>query len=85
MGELNFINYDVQPSHVIVREVNDQNEPRYEPVMIDFALSRIRGTDESDEDWHEEKLNCDEENIIGQIMSRIFRRKGHDWYHRDIY
>ena len=85
MGELNFINYDLKPSHVIVREVDDQNEPHYEPVMIDFALSRIRGEDESDEDWYEDKFNWDEENVIGQIMSRIFSSKGLDWRHKNIY
>ena len=85
MGELNFINYDLKPSHVIVREVNDQNEPRYEPVMIDFALSRIHGEDDSDENWYEDKFNWDEENVIGQIMSRIFSSKGLDWRHKNIY
>ena len=85
MGDLNFINYDIQPSHVIVREVNDQNEPRYEPVMIDFALSRVRGADEPDEYWYEEKLNWDEENNIGQIMSRLSKRRGHGWHHEDIF
>ena len=85
MGELNFINYDLKPSHVIVREVNDQNEPRYELVMIDFALSRIRGEDDSDENWYEDKFNWDEENVIGQIMSRIFSSKGLDWRHKNIY
>ena len=85
MGELNFINYDLHPSHVIVREVNDQSEPHYEPVMIDFAMSRIRRADESDEDWYEDKLAWDEENIIGQIMSNRFRIKGHYWRHKNIH
>ena len=85
MGELNFINYDLHPSHVIVREVNDQNELHYEPVMIDFALSRIRREDESDESWYEAKFNWDEENIIGQIMTMIFRSKCYDWHHKDIH
>ena len=85
MGELNFINYDLKPSHVIVREVDDQNEPHYEPVMIDFALSRIRGEDESDESWYEDKFSWDEENVIGQIMTNIFRPKGLDWRHKNIY
>ena len=56
MSRFNFLNYDVHPSHVIVREVNDHNKPHYEPVMIDFAISKIRGEGESDEDWYEEKL-----------------------------
>ena len=85
MGELNFINYDLKPSHVIVREVNDQNELHYEPVMIDFALSRIRGEDESDESWYEDKFSWDEENVIGQIMTNIIRPKGLDWRHENIY
>ena len=85
MGELDFINYDVHPSHVIVREMNDQNRTYYEPVMIDFAMSRIRGVDESDEDWYEDKLDEDEENIIGQIMSNRFRIKGHGWRHKDVH
>ena len=84
MSEHNFLNYDVHPSHVIVREVNDQNRTHYEPVMIDFAISRIRKEDESDEDWYGEKLAWDEENNIGQIMSNIFRIKGNDWRHKDI-
>ena len=84
MGDLNFINYDVHPSHVFVREVKYQNKSHYEPVMIDFAISRIRGANESDEDWYEDKLDWDEENVIGQIMSNIFRIKGHDWRHKDI-
>ena len=84
MSQLNFLNYDVHPSHVIVREVNDQNRTHYEPVMIDFAMSRIRGADESDEDWYGEKFSWDEENNIGQIMSNIFRIKGHVWHHKDI-
>ena len=85
MSQLNFLNYDVHPSHVIVREVNDQNRTHYEPVMIDFAMSRIRRADEFDEDWYEDKLAWDEENIIDQIMSNRFRIKGHDWCHKDIH
>ena len=84
MNQFNFLNYDVHPSHVIVREVNDQDRRYYDPVMIDFAISRIRGEDESDEDWYEAKLSWDEENIIGQIMSNIFIIKGHKWCHKDI-
>ena len=84
MGGLNFINYDVHPSHVIVREVNDHNELHYEPVMIDFALSRIHGADETDESCYEAKFNWDEESIIGP-MSKIFRSKGYDWCHEDIH
>ena len=38
------------------------NRTHYEPVMIEFAISRIRGADESDEDWYEDKLDGDEEN-----------------------
>ena len=85
MSQLNFLNYDVHPSHVIIRKVSEHKEPHYEPVMIDFAISRIRGKDELDEDWYEEKLAWDEENIIGQIMSNIFRVKGHGWRHKDIH
>ena len=50
MNQINLLNYDAHPSHAFVREVNDHNEPHYEPVMIDFAISRIRREDESDED-----------------------------------
>ena len=85
MSQLNFLNYDVHPSHVIIREVSEHKDPHYEPVMIDFAISRIRGKVELDEDWYEEKLAWDEENIIGQIMSNIFRVKGHGWHHKDIH
>ena len=76
MSRLNFLNYDVHPSHVIVREVNNHNEPHYEPVMIDFAISRIRREDETDEDWYEANLSWNEKNAIGEIMSNIFRIKG---------
>ena len=84
MSRLNFFNYDVHPSHVIVREVNDHNEPHYEPVMIDFAISRIRREDESDEDWYEANLSWNESDAIGEIMSNIFRIKGYDWSLKDI-
>ena len=60
VNQLNFLNYDVHPSHLIAREVNDHNELHYEPVMIDFAISRIRGEDETDENWYEANLSWDE-------------------------
>ena len=77
--------YIVKLKTIILTFQYKANEPYYEPVMIDFAISRIRGDDESDEDWYEEKLAWDEENVIGQIMSNIFRTKGYDWSHKDIY
>ena len=79
MSQFNFLNYDVHPNHVIIRELNDYNEPHYEPVMIDFAISRVRRENESDEDWYKANLSWDEKNIIGGIMSNIFRTKGYDW------
>ena len=82
--ELNFFNDDVHPSHVIVRKVNDHNEPHYEPVMIDFALGEIRGAEVSDEDWHKAKCYLEEENTIGQMMYKMFRIKGHEWCNNDI-
>ena len=84
MNQLNFLNYDVHPSHVIVREMNDQNRIYYEPVMIDFAISRIRREDESDEDWYKANLIWDENNAIGEIMSSIFRIKGYDLHLKDV-
>ena len=64
--------------------MNDHNELHYEPVMIDFAISRIRGEDETDEDWNEANLSWDKKNIIGEIMSNIFRIKGYEWSFKDI-
>ena len=60
MNQLNLLNYDAHPSHVIVRKVNDHERLQYEPVMIDFAISRIRGEDETDENWYEANLSWDE-------------------------
>ena len=82
--ELNFFNDDVHPSHVIVRKVNDHNDPHYEPVMIDFALGEIRGAEVSDDDWHKAKCYLEEENTIGEIMSKMFRIKGNEWCDKDI-
>ena len=84
MNQLNLLNYDAHPSHVIVRKVNDHERLQYEPVMIDFAISRIRGEDETDEDWNEANLSWDKKNIIGEIMSNIFRIKGYEWSFKDI-
>lgn len=56
--DLGLLNEDVHLGNFIVRLDGSV-------VMIDFAQSRLREDDESDEDWREAKEGADEEGCIG--------------------
>ena len=69
----NVLNKDVRPDNMIVRADEGSNHD-YEVFMIDFAFSRLRQSDETDDEWREAKRSQDEEGAIGYVMQH--RLKG---------
>jgi serine/threonine protein kinase len=69
----NILNEDVRPDNMIVR-ANKGSSNGYEVLMIDFALSRLRRSDETDDEWRRAKWSQDEEGAIGYVMQH--RLKG---------
>ncbi|KAF8595251.1 hypothetical protein BDV93DRAFT_575592 [Ceratobasidium sp. AG-I] len=65
-GDLGVLNQDVRLENFIVKEDGSG------VTMIDFAQSRLRGADESDEEWSEAKWNQDEEGAIGYVAQKKF-------------
>lgn len=67
-GDMGVLNHDVRMENFIARPGGS------ELVMIDFAQSRLRGSEESDEEWREAKWSRDEEGAIGYTAQKQF-----DW------
>src|SRR5690606_33395835 len=71
LDEKEVLNKDVRPENVVLRrEVghNSLNRVTYNPVFIDFAISKVRdegGRRVSDGHWTMMKANQDEEGAIG--------------------
>jgi hypothetical protein len=79
----NVLNKDVRLENMMVRQKKGSKKG-YEVFMIDFALSRLRGGDETNDEWRRAKWSQDEEGAIGYVMqSRLgggFRYKPSDRY-----
>lgn len=72
LGDHNILNKDVRPENFIVSTAADGHEQqqRYHVFMIDFALCRFRGEDESDLDWGRAKHSKDEEGAVALRMKK---------------
>lgn len=73
------LNKDVKPENFVVRKTTSNAGTQYKPVMIDFAHSRLRKSDEANADWIEEKRSQDEEGAVGFVMQHKLRKRG-DYY-----
>jgi len=69
----NILNKDVRPDNMIVRADEGSNHD-YEVFMIDFAFSRLRESNESDDEWRKAKWSQDEEGTIGYVMQNRLKR-----------
>ena len=67
-GDLGVMNRDLSPRHFIVRTLESSMGRVYQPVMIDFALSRQRHEFDTEEEWIEAKRSHGEEGAIGLVM-----------------
>lgn len=63
----NILNKDVRPDNMIVRAIKGSDHD-YEVFMIDFAFSRLRESNETDDEWRQAKWSQDEEGAIGYVM-----------------
>lgn len=74
------LNRDVRPGNFIVRKTSSTTGTIYRPVMIDFALTRLRAPAESDAEWIEAKRSQDEEGAIGFVMQHRLRKIAKGFY-----
>jgi hypothetical protein len=72
LGDYNILNRDVRPENFMVTSTADQ----FQVFMIDFALCRFRGEDESDLAWGRAKHTKDEEGAVGLTMRKVLGRHG---------
>ncbi|KAN0085523.1 hypothetical protein V8E54_001990 [Elaphomyces granulatus] len=70
------LNKDVNPDNFVVRKIAGRTETVYKPILLDFALSRTQGAEESNEDWTEAREAQDEEGAIGCVMQLELSRIG---------
>lgn len=64
IGDLGVHNRDPHPSHIIVRQSK--------PVLIDFAISKLRDELESDEEWYYKTRNA--EGTLEKVMAGILAK-----------
>ncbi|KAM5350800.1 hypothetical protein ACJ41O_007305 [Fusarium nematophilum] len=70
------LNKDVRPENFLVSTIPDGDHTQYQVYMIDFALCRFRGKDESDLEWGREKHTRDEEGAIALRMQKFLEKHG---------
>ena len=69
------LNRNVLPENVLVRRTSD-NAEEYKPIIHDFKHTRLRGEDESERDWMEERYWAEVDWSIGFEMRKILEQKG---------
>jgi hypothetical protein len=76
VSDCGILNKDVRPDNFMVRKIPANTGTVYKPIMLDFALSRMRGSEESSAEWQEAKRSEDEEGGIGAVMQNKLSKKG---------
>ena len=67
VGSHHILNRDIRPENFMVTQTGDG---AYRVFMIDFALCRFKGENESDSEWARAKYTKDEEGAIGLVMQK---------------
>ncbi|RMD39894.1 hypothetical protein DV735_g5242, partial [Chaetothyriales sp. CBS 134920] len=86
LGDHNILNKDVRPENFIVFTAADGHEQQqqYHVFMVDFALCRFRGKDESDLDWGRAKHTKDEEGAVAlRLKKKLFEDYGFQLRYED--
>lgn len=73
IGDHGILNEDVRPENCIVTKITQDSKTKYKLFLIDLAMSRVRGDDESDSDWYKAKCKQDEEGALGSIIDLQLR------------
>jgi len=72
VGDNYILNRDVRPENFVVTQVSEHD---YKVFMIDFALCRFKGENESNAEWADAKFTKDEEGAVGLIMKKRLLNK----------
>jgi hypothetical protein len=75
VGDHDFLNLNVDPDHILIQHTihEEGKKHAYKAIIIDFALSEVRGG-RSDEEWTPKKCFIDEEGPIGLRIQRRLRK-----------
>ena len=77
MDDRNILNTDVRPENFLVcTDPDGRRHPYCKVFMIDFGMSRFRGSDESDAEWGRAKWGEDEECAVGVVMKKVLGNHG---------
>ena len=79
------LNMDIRPDNFVVRKIPGRTGTVYKPILLDFALSRTQGAEESNADWNVERRTQDEEGAIGSVMQRELDKNGGGYIYRCSY
>ena len=79
LGDHDILNQDVRPENFVIQARTGGNKEveDYHVFMVDFALCRFRGENESDADWGKAKNTKDEEGAVGLRMKKLLKEKHH--------
>ncbi|KAF4976071.1 hypothetical protein FZEAL_7218 [Fusarium zealandicum] len=84
LGDHSILNRDVRPENFLISKKTEVDISRYQVFMIDFALCRFRGRDESDLEWGRAKHTKDEEGAIALRMKKLLEKEhGFDLQYQD--
>ncbi|KAN0070671.1 hypothetical protein V8E54_011540 [Elaphomyces granulatus] len=84
-SDCGILNMDIRPDNFVVRKIPGRTGTVYKPILLDFALSRTQGAEESNEDWNEARQIQDEERAIGSIMQHELSKHGGGYIYRRSY
>ncbi|KAM0322550.1 hypothetical protein ACHAQA_009397 [Verticillium albo-atrum] len=76
LGDHNILNRDVRPDNFVVAATSVDDDGTPQVFMIDFALCRFRGPEESDKEWGMAKCTKDEEGAVGLLMKKYLEKRG---------
>lgn len=71
VGDHGVLNEDVKPENCIVIRTTSDSDTKYKLFLIDFALSRVRRKDDSDDDCFRDKCQCDEDDRLSRYIDTL--------------
>lgn len=84
-SDCGILNMDIRPDNFVVRKIPGRTGTVYKAILLDFALSRTQGAEESNADWNVERRTEDEEGAIGSVMQRELDKNGGGYVYRCSY
>ncbi|KAF4466101.1 hypothetical protein FALBO_7037 [Fusarium albosuccineum] len=78
LGHHNILNQDVRPENFMVSTRAEAGQTYGQVFMIDFALCRFRGQNESESEWGRDKHTRDETGAVGLRMKKFLGERGFD-------